>query len=64
MMTVDDAQSEAMSVWSWRFEQLRKLGFTCDVAEVLARDDSVDWHMLEAILAAGCSRTLALKIVA
>ena len=58
---VDDATDEELAIQSWRAEQLRRLGLSRIVAETYA--GVADWHEVAALIARGCSPTLALEIV-
>ena len=58
---VDDPTDEELAIHSWRAEQLRRLGLPRIVAETFA--GVADWHEVAALVARGCSPTLALEIV-
>jgi hypothetical protein len=54
---------EAVAVELHKLEQYERLGFSRYDA-VVAVDQKIDWHDVERLLAGGCSRELALAILA
>lgn len=52
-----------LEVFSWRYEQLRRLGVHRDFAEMIARSDS-DLNKVRDALKAGCTDELAVAIFA
>ena len=54
-------ESEDDAVLNWRFDQLCALGYE-DVEAVFLAYSELDLHQLRTLLAAGCSRELAVKI--
>lgn len=54
---------EAMQVDSYKISQYERLGFSLEEA-LTAIDQGIDWHDVESLLSRGCSRQLALAILA
>ena len=54
-------ESEEELLYSWRVEQLAKLGLSRIVASAVA--GIVDWHEVAVLVQKGCSPELALEIV-
>jgi hypothetical protein len=54
-------ETEEQLVYSWRVEQLAKLGLSSIVANAVA--GIVDWHEVARLVKKGCSPELALEIV-
>lgn len=52
---------EEQAVIEWHHERMRELGVT-DNADLIALAD-VDWHRLEALLAARCPLAVAIEIL-
>ena len=51
------------SIFKWRFETLRGLGFSDGDAWVLADNRGVDLHRVARMVRAGCSVELAVRIL-
>jgi hypothetical protein len=56
----EESAEEAL-VYSWRVEQLAKLGLSNVIASAVAT--LVDWHEVARLVEHGCSPELALEIV-
>ena len=54
---------ELEQVESWRTSELRRAGYTPDEASKLAHRLDIDLHLAVDLLARGCSRDLALRIL-
>jgi hypothetical protein len=54
---------EALEVESYKIVQYERLGFSFEEA-LIAIDQGIDWHDVERLLSRGCSRELALAILA
>ena len=54
---------EALAVDSYKIAQYERLGYSLEDA-VTAIDQAIDWHDVERLLSRGCSRELALAILA
>ena len=65
MVTVDVAQREAAfeEILDWRFEQLRRVGYDRDEAQLVSRRLDVDLHQAVDLVRSGCSCELALLIL-
>ena len=50
-------------VFDWRFETLMHAGYLPDQAWTLATSKDVDVHLAERLLAQGCPRTTAVRIL-
>ena len=50
-------------VTAWRFEQLRQAGYEDAAAADLAERDDIDLHRAVELVEAGCSPTLAVRIL-
>lgn len=63
-LLTDDARwsPEAVRVHEWRFEWLRRAGYTESAAAVLAQRTDIDWHAASEILK-HCSEKTALQIL-
>ena len=48
---------------AWKREQWQRLGWEADAAVLLAGEKDLDWHDVETLVARGCDRELALRIV-
>ncbi len=55
--------SEDSRVFDWRLAQLLKMLYPVAVAEMIAADSQVCLHELEALIAQGCRRDLARRIL-
>jgi hypothetical protein len=55
-----DRESEDVRVYAWRAEQLRRLGLSTVIADVVAT--FVDWHEVANLVQRGCPPELALEI--
>ena len=55
--------NELEQVESWRASELRRAGYTPDEASKLAHRLDIDLHLAVDLLARGCSRDLALRIL-
>jgi hypothetical protein len=55
-----DRESEDVRVHAWRAEQLRRLGLSTVIADVVAT--LVDWHEVANLVQRGCPLELALEI--
>jgi predicted nucleic acid-binding protein len=62
-LTDTDAPVNELTVEDWRFQQLVKAGWPEAEALVLAANHDVDLHLACDLLAKGCGRSTALKIV-
>jgi hypothetical protein len=58
--TFEESAEEAL-VYSWRVEQLARLGLSNVIASAVAT--LVDWHDVARLVEHGCSPELALEIV-
>lgn len=58
--TFEESAEEAL-VYSWRVEQLARLGLSNVIANAVAT--LVDWHDVARLVERGCSPELALEIV-
>ncbi len=65
MVTADIAQREAAfeEILDWRFEQLRRVGYDRDEAQLVSRRLDVDLHQAVDLLRSGCPSELALLIL-
>ena len=65
MVTADVAQREAAfeEILDWRFEQLRRVGYDREEAQLVARRFDVDLHQAVDLLRSGCPSELALLIL-
>ncbi len=65
MVTADIAQREAAfeEILDWRFEQLRRVGYDRDEAQLVSRRLDVDLHQAVDLVRSGCSCELALLIL-
>lgn len=65
MVTADIAQREAAfeEILDWRFEQLRRVGYDRDQAQLVSRRLDVDLHQAVDLVRSGCSCELALLIL-
>ena len=65
MVTADVAQREAAfeEILDWRFEQLRRVGYDRDEAQLVSRRLDVDLHQAVDLLRSGCPSELALLIL-
>ena len=65
MVTADIAQGEAAveEILDWRFEQLRRVGYDRDEAQLVSRRLDVDLHQAVDLVRSGCSCELALLIL-
>ena len=60
IMRSEESAEEAL-VYSWRVEQLARLGLSNVIASAVAT--LVDWHEVARLVEHGCSPELALEIV-
>ena len=58
----DERSDEPEKVEGWRLERFLALGYPVDVAESLVAAHA-DWHAIADLIAAGCPRELAARIV-
>ena len=65
MVTADIAQREAAfeEILDWRFEQLMRVGYDRDEAQLVSRRLDVDLHQAVDLVRSGCSCELALLIL-
>ena len=65
MVTADIAQREAAfeEILDWRFEQLRRVGYDRNEAQLVSRRLDVDLHQAVDLVRSGCSCELALLIL-
>ena len=65
MVTADVAQREAAfeEILDWRFEQLRRVGYDRDEAQLISRRLDVDLHQAVDLVCSGCPAELALLIL-
>jgi len=65
MVTADIAQREAAfeEILDWRFEQLRRVGYDRDEAQLVSRRLDVDLHQAVDLLERGCPSKVALEIL-
>jgi hypothetical protein len=56
-----ERESEEVRVYSWRVEQLGRLGLSAVIADTFA--SFVDWHEVARLIQKGCPPDLALEIV-
>ena len=52
-----------LEVLRWRYDELRRSGFTQAHAKLLAADYEVDLHVATRLLRSGCPEDLALRIL-
>ena len=55
-----EKESEEIRVYTWRVEQLGKLGLSTLIADAVA--NLVDWHEVARLVQKGCPPELALEI--
>jgi hypothetical protein len=55
-----EEESEELRVYSWRAEQLGRLGLSTMIADAFA--NMVDWHEVARLVQNGCPPELALEI--
>lgn len=55
--------NEEIQVESWNIDQLTKLGLSDDQV-IVALNQSIDWHELDNLLKNGCTKELAIRILA
>ena len=60
MDTGIEKESEELRVYTWRVEQLGKLGLSALISEAAA--ELVDWHDVAPLVDKGCPPELALEI--
>lgn len=57
-----DTTNDAV-LWEWRFEVLMEAGYLPDQAWTLASSNEVDVRLAERLLAQGCPRATAVRIL-
>lgn len=64
-MTAAEIQEnpELALVEAWRFEELRRAGYTVSAAKELAARQDIDLHRAADLLRSGCGEQLALQIL-
>lgn len=63
MDSAAELQTEEGRIYSWRLQQLERLGYTTSDAAELALTD-IDLHKLAALIQHGCGREIARAILA
>lgn len=65
MATVEQRRDESDEaiVFEWRFEVLIEAGYLADQARVIASQKDVDVRLAERLLALGCPRATAVRIL-
>jgi hypothetical protein len=61
--TQERPKVDAADIFSWRFCELVRAGFSNDQAFILAGDSNVDIRLAERLLAAGCPAETAQRIL-
>ena len=56
-------KTEAARLFEWRFERLMHAGYLPDQAKALASEHDVDVRLAEQLLARGCPRATAVRIL-
>jgi hypothetical protein len=62
--SINAAENEKGQVFIWRFDELRRAGYSFQDALLLAISDGVDLHLAIDLPARGCPHTTALRILA
>ena len=61
--TTTTGPNEEELVFSWRFEELQRAGFTFDLALDLAVEREVDLHWAIELISRGCPHVVAARIL-
>ena len=59
----DGLETELQNVERWRRDELERAGYSDVIADLLASDHTVDLHDAIAMIRAGCSQNLAIRIL-
>ena len=62
-VAVDIEETDSDGVLTWRYQSLRRAGYTAGVAAELARSRTVDLHRAIELLERGCEPALARRIL-
>lgn len=61
-LVTDTREGEAERVREWRLDRATRQGYDAETAARIAGDGSVDQHLIDRLLGAGCTPELALRV--